>query len=188
LKINLNLKKNLKETIKNNAHKELYFFDESRFGTHSKVGHGWFPKGSRTRMRIQLGFKNFYVYSAVSTKTGSDFSIILPKVNTVCMNKFLDDFSKSLNHKEVIVVMDGAGWHKSKELIVPKSIQIIFLPPYSPELNPVEKFWQVLKAHTIKNKLYDSIDALENAVAHFIKKLDPKLVHRVKDYQYNLLN
>jgi transposase len=150
----------------------LYFFDEARFGTHSKIGYGWFKKGVRTSVQIKLGFQNFYVYSAVNVMSGKDFSLIMPKVNTAVMNVFLDKMSQNLGYKEAIVFMDCAGWHKSKALIIPRNIQVKYLPPYSPELNPVEKLWQYLKSHTIKNKIYDSLDELEDAVCKFIKSFD----------------
>ena len=57
----------------------------------------------------------------------------------------MDELSKSYNDKRILIIMDQAGWHKSKNLILPKNIQIEFLPPYSPELNPVEKLWQWLR-------------------------------------------
>lgn len=104
--------------------------------------------------------------------SGLDFSLILPVVNTHAMNEFLKQLSNALGDKEAIVVMDCAGWHKSKKLKIPKNIEIIYLPPYSPELNPVEKFWQYIKSHTIKNKIYETIDDLENVICEFILKLD----------------
>jgi hypothetical protein len=55
--------------------------DESRFGTHSKIGHGWFKTGIRTPVKIKLGYKNFYLYSAISPKTGKEFTLLLPSVN-----------------------------------------------------------------------------------------------------------
>ena len=79
----------------NNSDKELYFFDEARFGTHSNLGHGWFPKGTRTAVKVKLGFKNFYVYSAVHISPGKDFSLILPKVNTINMNEFLAQIGRA---------------------------------------------------------------------------------------------
>ena len=103
------LKKNLRETIENNPGKMVYFFDESRFGTHSKIGHGWFKKGARSSIKVKLGFQNFYVYSAVDIMSGKDFSLIVPKVNTPLMNVFLEEMSKDLGSKEAIVVMDCAG-------------------------------------------------------------------------------
>jgi hypothetical protein len=152
----------------------LFFFDEARFGTHSKLGHGWFERGKRTSVKVKLGFQNFYVFSAVSMKSGQDISYIMPSVNTQAMNEFLACMSKDLGQKQAIVVMDCAGWHRSKDLKIPENIEIVFLPPYSPELNPVEKLWQYIKSHTIKNKVYETLYELENAICEFIKNLDPR--------------
>jgi transposase len=71
---------------------------------------------------------------------------VLPYVNTGCLNLFLSEMSKNLGSLEIILVMDGAGWHKSKDLNVPWNIQIIYLPPYCPELNPVERLWNYIKS------------------------------------------
>ena len=117
--------------------KLTFFFDESRFGTHSKIGHGWFKKGERTAVKIKLGFKNFYIYSAVEPRTGYSFSLKLPHVDSACLNAFLDEMSKEIAEKEAVIIMDGASWHKAKNLKIPKNITIQYLPPYSPELNQV---------------------------------------------------
>lgn len=165
--------------MKNNITDALYFFDESRFGTHSKLGYGWFKRGSRTNVPIKLGFENFYVYSAVNPITGNDFTLIAPNVNTTCMNMFLAQMSKHMNDTDAIIVMDCAGWHKSKKLVVPNNIKIVYLPPYSPELNPVERLWQYLKSNIIRNKLYETIDALQEAVCTFIRQLTKELIQSI---------
>ncbi len=108
--------------------------------------------------------------------SGQDFSLILLKVNTVVINEFLKQMSQYLGEKEAIIVMDGAGWHKSKDLEVPQNIEIVYLPPYSPELNPVEKLWQYVKFHTIKNKIYETIGDLEAAICNFVQGLKPDLI------------
>lgn len=69
--------------------------------------------------------------------------------------------SVKLGSSEAIVVMDCAGWHKSGNLKMPHNIEIIYLPPYSPELNPVERLWQYIKSNTIKNKVYANLEILE---------------------------
>jgi transposase len=81
------------------------------------------------------------------------------------MQVFLDEFSETLN-SDIILVMDNAGWHKS--LKIPENIEIVFLPPYSPELNPVERLWKYLKDNILKNQVYENIWDLEQAVAKFI--------------------
>ena len=137
------------------------------FGTQSKLGHGWFKKGSRTSMSIKLGFENFYIYSAISSTNGDDFTLIAPNVNTIYMNVFLAEMSKHLANSNAIIVMDCAGWHKSKKLIVPDNIKIVYLPAYTPELNPVERFWQYLKSNTIKNKMISRILFLTTVYLRF---------------------
>lgn len=165
----------------------LMFFDEARFGTHSKLGHGWFKKGLRTAVPIKLGFKNFYLYSAVNCLSGSSCTLMLPKVNSFCMNIYLKELSSQYADQDVLLVMDGAGWHKSNDLKIPKNIKIIYLPPYSPELNPVEKLWQHIKENTIRNKVFDTIDLLENLICEFVAKMKKETIKSVCacNYIYN---
>ena len=67
-------------------------------------------------------------------------------------------------------------WHKSKNLIIPKNIEIILLPPYCPELNPVERLWRYIKDNTIKNKVFETLVELVNLVCEFIKNLTDEVV------------
>lgn len=123
-----------------------------------------------------MGFKNFYVFSAANPLSGDCFDLILPRVNTQCMAIFLQKFSEMLEGKEVILVLDGAGWHKAKGILVPENITLVFLPPYSPELNPIERIWQHIKHHTIRNRIYHTIKSLEDEICSFLKSLSPKTV------------
>lgn len=127
-------------------------------------------------MKVKLGFKNFYLYSAISPKTGKDFSLVLPLVNTDCMNVFLEEFSKELGEQKVLIIMDGAGWHKSKDLKIPPNIRIELLPPYCPELNPVERLWKYIKDNTIKNKVFETLEDLEIEICSFVKNLSREVV------------
>lgn len=76
----------------------------------------------------------------------------MPNVDTECINAFLNELSIYLESRKAIIVLDGASWHKSHKLKVPDNIRLIYLPPYSPELNPVEKLWEYIKNHTIKTE------------------------------------
>ncbi len=179
----MTLKKNLLLQYKSQQDIEIYFFDESRFGTHSKIGHGWFNKGERPEIKVKLGFENFYVYTAAHATNGSEFSLIMPKLNTHCMNVFLDQFSKQTK-KNTLIVMDQAAWHKSKNLILPDNIKIMLLPPYSPELNTVERLWLYMKTKLIKNKVYDSLEQLHNAVSSFLINLNTRTVKNICSANY----
>ncbi len=152
------------------------FFDESRFGTKSKTGLVWFKKGSRTQIKVKLGFKNFYLYSAVNPSTGLEFTLVMPNVDTYCMNVFLKELSSMVDDKKIVIVMDGAGWHKSENLQIPPNIRIELLPPYCPELNPVERLWKYTKDNVIKNKIFETLEELEIAVCDFIRNLTTEVV------------
>lgn len=167
-----------------NPDKELFFFDESRFGTHSKQGHGWFRTGKRTAVETKLGFQNFYVYSAVNPSTGEDFSLLIPNVDSLCLTSYLEEFSKYLGCRKIILVLDGAGWHKASKLVIPENIELFFLPPYSPELNPVERFWQYIKNNTIKNKVYKTLECLEQEISAFLRGMTREVTASVCAINY----
>jgi len=105
----------------------------------------------------------------------------MPNVDTDCMNVFLEELSEEIK-EDFILIMDGAGWHKSKDLIVPKNIQIVLLPPYCPELNPVERLWRFIKDNTIKNKVFETLLELELAVCEFVRNLSVDIVRSICGY------
>lgn len=80
--------------------------------------------------------------------------------------------------------MDGAGWHKSDKLTIMRNIRIIILPPYSPELNPIEKLWQYIKDYTIRNRIYKNLRELEIKVCKFIRTLTPEIIRSVCNVRY----
>jgi len=147
----------------------VFFFDEGRFGLMPVVGRRWARKGVRPVSTIRQGYKNFYVYSAVCPKTGENMSLFLPLANTQMMNIFLENLKVFLAGRSCFLVLDQAGWHKAKDLQVPSNIELVFLPPYSPELNPVERLWQWLKRHCLRNRLYQSIESVMDSVQSYMQ-------------------
>jgi len=127
-------------------------------------------------VKVKQGYENFYVYSAVASRTGDQFSLLLPFVNTEMMQIYLEEFSKSLGQEKAILIMDQAGWHKSKDLVAPANIEIWLLPPYSPELNPVERLWKHIKQNVLHNRLYDTLKQLEKAVLDYFDIIDEQLL------------
>jgi len=104
------------------------------------------------------------MYSAVSPATGEDVSLFLPWANTAMMNVFLETMQETLNGRDCLLVLDQAGWHSSQGLLVPKNIELVYLPPYSPELNPVERLWQWLKRHSLRNRFHINLESVMDAV------------------------
>jgi transposase len=113
-----------------------------------------------------------YAYATVSVMDGKVDSLILPHVNGDCMQIFLDEISARYLGNRVIMVLDGAGWHRNESLIIPNNIRIIKLPPYSPALNPVEHLWDDLREKAFHNVVFDSIDALEDHLEEALRNLE----------------
>jgi transposase len=159
--------KNLSEqinTIKTTTEKSirLFFQDEGRFGRISQLRRCWGPKGKRAVVPAQHIRQYTYTFTAIEPATGQSVSLILPWVNGETMSLFLAEMSQRYPQEHLVVVLDGAGWHKSRTLVVPEHMTLVFLPPYSPELNPVEQLWKLLRGKYFANKLYKSMKALED--------------------------
>ena len=180
----LSLKKNIASKLSELKVSKVLFFDEARFGTHSRRGYGWFARGTRPTVDTKIGYKNFYLYGAVDSSNGNHFSLIMPWVNTECMNIYLQQLSKEYSADQIGLIMDGAGWHKAKDLVVPENIKIVYLPPYSPELNPVERLWLYIKSKVLDNKLYEEISDLEDTLSEFIQNLQDNDVQRLCSANY----
>lgn len=144
---------------------KLMFQDEARFGRISDVRRCWAPFPVRPLCRGMLTHEYTYAYSAVDVVTGELDSLILPHVNTVCMQIFLDEVAARHPQRRIIMVLDGAGWHRSDALKVPTNMRLLSLPPYAPELNPVEHVWEELREKHFHNKAFDSIEALEDQLS-----------------------
>ncbi len=140
----------------------VYFQDEARFGTQGTITRVWAPKGSRPRAVRQNGREWLYVLMAVCAATGTASALIMPELNTAVVNLFLEQFSRDLPAGvHAVLIWDGAGFHSGKDLVVPGNVSLIRLPPYSPELNPVENLWHYLRSHHWSNREYEGYKGLQ---------------------------
>lgn len=119
--------------------------DEGRFGRITDIRSCWAPKGIRPKVPRQVARTFLYVYAAVCMALGKMTSLILPYANTDMMNLFLEEVSAEFKEYFVIMLVDGAGWHRSRDLKIPENIRLIQQPSHSPELNPVEHLWEELR-------------------------------------------
>ncbi|MDN5935372.1 MAG: IS630 family transposase [Nitrosospira sp.] len=148
------------------------FQDEARFGRISDVRHCWHKKPHRPLVRAMVTQQYTYAYGAVSPVDGRFDSLILPHVNSECMRVFLDEIAARYPDENVVMVLDGAGWHKSKEIELAENVRTLFLPPYSPELNPQEHVWDELREKFFHNRAFDSLDALETHLEEGLRSLE----------------
>ena len=148
------------------------FQDEARFGRINDVRRCWAPKPIRPLCRAMLTHEYSYAYAAVDIDTGELDSLILPSVNTECMQVFLDEVAARHPLDKIVMVLDGAGWHASHSLKPPANVCLLSLPPYAPELNPVEHVWDELREKYFHNLAFDSMEALEDRLEISLKTLE----------------
>lgn len=154
--------------------------DEARFGQQGTTTRMWAPTGSRPTAVKQTRYEWLYLYAAVEPATGVSVALQAPHVNTETMNVFLKMASDELGERDhAVLIMDQAGWHKAKKLIVPANITILYLPPYSPELNPVERLWAYLRSHYLSNRAYRDYQHLLDAGAQAWQDLTPDVLRSV---------
>jgi len=117
---------------------------------------------------------------------GKITSLILPYANTEMMNLFLQEVAQDFKDFFVIMLVDQAGWHKSKTLIIPENIRMVRQPPHSPELNPVEHLWEDLRENAMPNAAFKSLDQVEQALCHRLVNLenDPACLRSMTNFPY----
>ena len=142
----------------------MWFEDEARFGQKGTLTSVWAQRGTRPRAPKQTAYGNLHVLTAVCPASGRAEGLISPQLNASVVQTFLDQLSATLPAgTHVVLVWDGAGYHVAKALRVPDNLSVVKLPPYSPELNPVERLWLYLRSHYWSNRVYADLGALEEA-------------------------
>jgi len=144
----------------------LIFQDEARFGRMSDPRSCWAPAPKRPMVRLAMVREFRYEYAAVSPWSGDLDYMTAEKMNTENMNIFLKLISRTHKRNFMVMILDGAPSHKGKELKVPRNIALAFLPSYSPELNPAEQIWNVLRRDYFANRVFDSLDAATLQAEH----------------------
>lgn len=139
--------------------------------------------GVKPLLPFQHRFKNLYLFGAYSPITGSHFTLELPKCNADCFQVYLDEFSQQKPDEFKIIILDNGAFHKAKDIVVPANIELFFLPPYCPELNPAEKMWRLFK-DAIANTIFRTLDDLSDALMATVNKLESQTVISITSYDY----
>jgi len=119
---------------------EVWFMDEARVGQQGTLTRVWAPRGTRPRALRDHRRNSAYLFGAVCPERGTGAAVVLPHVNVEAMTIHLAEISRSVTEgAHAVLVLDQVGWHTSLKLHVPENISLMPLPPYAPELNPVEQ-------------------------------------------------
>ncbi|MEW6238908.1 MAG: IS630 family transposase [Candidatus Omnitrophota bacterium] len=150
----------------------LMFQDEGRFGRLSDPRRCWCPAGIRPEVSAQVVRESTFAFAAASPHDGVLDSLILPEVNAEMMSLFLAEVSARHADEFILMVMDQAGWHIAKDLKKPENMRLIWLPPYSPQCNPVEHVWDEIREKWFSNQVFQSLDAVEDALLEALAALE----------------
>jgi transposase len=118
-------------------------------------------KGVKPIAPYQHKFDNLYLFGAFSPINGDNFLLEMPSCNGDAFQIFLDEFSSQKANEFKIIVLDNGAFHHARRLNIPANIALIFLPPYSPELNPAEKIWRFIKDH-LSMTIHQDLKALQS--------------------------
>ncbi len=167
--------------------REIRYFaqDESRFGLKTLIGRLITACGVKPIGQWQWLFKAFWLYGAVEPATGASFFLQFSHVDTQCYQWFLNEFSKAYPDSLNILQVDNGRFHTSQALVVPENVILLFQPPYSPELNPIEHLWQYLKAD-LKWAAFKTLDQLQTKVDQLLVELTPEVIASITGYSFIL--
>ncbi len=140
---------------------EIWFQDEARVGQQGTLTRIWAKRGTRPRAPRDTRYKWSYIFGAACPGRGTAAGLILPYVNTGAMELHLAEIAKTVAaDAHALLIVDGAGWHRAKDLQVPDNITLLKLPPYAPELNPMENVWQYLRANKLAITVFDTYEEI----------------------------
>jgi putative transposase len=157
----------------------LLFEDEAGFGRISEPSYFWVFGVPCVRVRQ---FR--YVFGAVEPQTGDFFYDFYEKANAESYNDYLAKLSHKYSDSLMLLIGDGASYHKSKDLVVPENIRFFQLPAKTPEMNPAEQCWREIRTAGFKNILFDSIKDFLNHFRHTVSHIPKSVFHSITQREW----
>ncbi|HES9656885.1 TPA: IS630 family transposase [Streptococcus pneumoniae] len=162
----------------------LMYQDEAGFGRISKLGSCWSPIGVGPHVHSHYIREFRYCYGAVDAHTGESFFLRAGGCNTEWMNVFLEELSQAYPDDYFLLVMDNAIWHKSSTLKIPTNIGFAFIPPYTPEMNPIEQVWKEIRKRGFKNKAFRTLEDVMNQLQDVIQGLEKEVIKSIVNQRW----
>lgn len=160
----------------------LWFQDESRFGLAPRRGKKVTAPGVKAVVEVVHLYQWLWLYGTVEPASGEHFFLEYSGLNTDCFQSFLNEFSAAKPNEQHIMVLDGASAHRAKALVWPPNVTPLYLPSYSPELNPIERVWQHFKDN-LDVEITD-IEALRNRTDILACELGNEILASLTQYPY----
>ena len=157
----------------------LMFQDEAGFGRINHPKYCWCEKGIRSSVPCHHIREYRYAYGAVEPLTGESCFLVMPYCNTACMNLFLRELSKQFPQDTILMCYDGAAWHKSGTLEVPENIVLFHIPPYTPEMNPIEQIWKEIRKRGFRNEVFATLEKVVDRLCDTICPLTPNTIFSI---------
>ena len=129
-----------------------------------QAGAQWARTGTRPHRLRALGYRSACLFGAICPARGAGAAVVMPKANTEAMQYHIDEIARIVRPgAHAMLLLDGAAWHTADALKWPRNITPLLLPPYAPELNPVENVWQYLRQTWLSNRVFDTCDDILDA-------------------------
>jgi transposase len=140
---------------------EIWFADEARVGQKNKITRRWARRGTRPSAPKDQRTSSAYIFGAICPAEGKGAGLVLPRCTSEAMTLHLAEISQAVAPgAHALVLLDQAGWHLSKRLVIPDNVTLMPLPAKAPELNPVENVWQFLRENWLSNRVFPSYEAI----------------------------
>ena len=175
----------IKYEVSNCTSINLYFEDESRYGLLTILRRMITAKGIKPVAPYLHRFDNLYLFGAFSPITGDRHLLEMPHCNSTNFQVFLDHISSQQPGEFKILVLDNGAFHHARALNIPPNISLVFLPPYSPELNPAEKMWRYIKDR-ISMIAYNNIQQLQQQLSEVINHITEATIKSICGNQFYL--
>ena len=159
--------------------------DESRFGLLTVRRRRLTARGVQPVGSVQHVFEWFYVYGAVAPMTGDRFFLELPYLSAESFQLFVDAFAQAFADSLNLLLLDNSGAHTAQRLTIPANVRLVFLPPYCPELNPIERVWRDLK-DDLAWQQFPNVEVQQNYVGQLLRTYNAPQLQRLTGYAYLL--
>ena len=161
------------------------FQDEAGFGRINTPKYCW-TAGNRPSVPCHHVREYRYVFGAVDPCSGDNYFLVMPWCDTLCTNAFLKGLSAQYPDDEILLICDGAAWHKSRTLIVPHNIHLFHIPPCTPEMNPIEQIWREIRTRGFRNEVFRTLNDVLERLCQTIVSLSHDTIRSISGRQWIL--